>query len=76
MSNGRFKFVTLGINVQMNKCSNKNNVKVFLGDLNLSMIKSGMKNSYLNNKNVIITGSSKGIGKKIAELFFHYRLIL
>ena len=32
--------------------SKNNNVKVFLGDLNLSMIKSGMKNSYLNNKNV------------------------
>jgi len=27
-------------------------VKVFLGDLNLSMIESGMKNNYLNNKNV------------------------
>ena len=27
-------------------------VNVFLGDLNLSMIKSGMKNNYLNNKNV------------------------
>ena len=32
--------------------SKNNNAKVFLGDLNLSMIKSGMKNSYLNNKNV------------------------
>jgi len=27
----------------------------------------------LNNKNVIITGSSKGIGKKIAELFSNYK---
>ena len=27
----------------------------------------------LNNKNVIITGASKGIGKKIAQLFSHYK---
>lgn len=27
----------------------------------------------LNNKNVIITGASKGIGKKIAELFSYYK---
>ena len=29
--------------------------------------------SDLNNKNVIITGSSKGIGKKIAEEFCNYK---